>query len=132
MNRQIVHTLAAVVFCAGVAVPAGAQQVKSDNTSTNAADRGPQKVTAEQQENDKADLDITRQVRKALVADKSLSTYAHNIKVITQHGKVTLKGPVRTASEKQAVEAKAEGIAGAGNVTSQLTIAPAKARTKSK
>jgi len=58
--------------------------------------------------------------------DKSLSTYAHNVKIITQDGKVTLKGPVRTQEEKAAVEGKAVTIAGDGNVTSQIEIATPK------
>jgi len=39
-----------------------------------------------------SDRDITQQIRKSIVADKSLFTYAHNVKVITQNGMVTLKG----------------------------------------
>ena len=57
--------------------------------------------------------------------DKTLSTYAHNVKVVTQDGNVTLKGPVRSAEEKQNVEAKAVEIAGAGHVTNQMSVAPA-------
>jgi osmotically-inducible protein OsmY len=56
--------------------------------------------------------------------DKSLSTYAHNIRVITQEGKVTLKGPVRSDDDKASIEAKAVAVAGAGNVTNQLEVAP--------
>ena len=63
-----------------------------------------------------------RQIRRAIVADKSLSTYAHNIKIISQGGKVTLKGPVHTEEEKKAIEAKATEIAGAGNVTDEITV----------
>jgi hyperosmotically inducible protein len=58
------------------------------------------------------------------MADQSLSSYAHNVKVITTNGSVTLKGPVRSDEEKSAIEAKAAEVAGAGNVTSELTIAP--------
>ena len=97
-----------------------------DNTKVNARDRQPSQVTADQQKNDKADLETTRQIRKALVADKSLSTYAHNVKVITRNGKVTLKGPVRSEAEKKTVVDKAVEVAGAGNVTNQLAIAKAK------
>jgi hyperosmotically inducible protein len=73
-----------------------------------------------------ADREITRKIRAAIVGDKSLSTYAHNIKIITQDGKVTLKGPVRTEKEKADVEAKAAAVAGATNVTSEIAIAPPK------
>ena len=58
--------------------------------------------------------------------DKTLSTYAHNVKIVTQNGQVTLKGPVRTEDEKKTVEAKATEVAGAGHVTNQISIAPAK------
>lgn len=102
-----------------------------DNTKVNTRDRKPTAVTADQQKNNKTDLETTRQIRKALVADKSLSTYAHNVKVVTQNGKVTLKGPVRSEDEKKAVEAKAAEVAGAGNVTNQISIAKAKAKTNS-
>jgi hyperosmotically inducible protein len=50
--------------------------------------------------------------------------YAHNIKIITQDGKVTLRGPVRSEDEKASIEAKAVAVAGAGNVTNQLEVAP--------
>lgn len=56
------------------------------------------------------------------MADKSLSTYAHNIKVISEHGKVTLKGPVHTDDERTNIEAKATAVAGAGNVTNQIAV----------
>jgi osmotically-inducible protein OsmY len=78
--------------------------------------------TADQQKNNRSDRDITQQIRQALMNDKSLSTYGHNLKIITQNGKVTLKGPVRSADEKQAVEAKAAEVAGENKVTSELAI----------
>ena len=56
------------------------------------------------------------------MADKSLSTYAHNVKIISEHGKVTLKGPVRSTAEKQTIEKKAIKVAGAGNVTNEISI----------
>jgi osmotically-inducible protein OsmY len=57
--------------------------------------------------------------------DKSLSTYAHNIKIISQDGKVTLKGPVNTDDEKAAIQAKAVAIAGADNVSNEIQVTPA-------
>jgi osmotically-inducible protein OsmY len=63
-----------------------------------------------------------RKIRRAILNDKSLSTYAHNIKIISQHGKVTLKGPVHTEDEKKSIEAKATEIAGDGNVTNQIIV----------
>lgn len=63
--------------------------------------------------------------------DKALSTYAHNVKIIAQGGKVTLKGPVRSAEEKQTVEQKAAEVAGAGNVTNEITIKAARTKKTS-
>ena len=54
--------------------------------------------------------------------DKSLSTYAHNVKIVTQDGQVTLKGPVRSEDEKKAIEDKAAEVAGNGKVTSELNV----------
>lgn len=99
-----------------------AHQTAPDNTRVNARDRAKSQPTADQQQNGRTDVSITRDIRRALVSDKTLSTYAHNVKVITQHGQVTLKGPVRTADEKTSVEGKATEIAGAGHVTSQITV----------
>jgi hyperosmotically inducible periplasmic protein len=101
------------------------QQPASDNTKTNQGDASKSATTADQQKMNPADRATTKQIRSALMDDKALSTYAHNIKIITRDGKVTLKGPVRTADEKSAIEAKATEVAGAGNVTNHLTIAPA-------
>jgi osmotically-inducible protein OsmY len=96
------------------------QSAAPDNTKSNQQ----QDTTAQQQSNNAPDLQITQQVRKAIMHDDALSTYAHNVKVVTQNGQVTLTGPVRSESEKQAVEAKAAEVAGKNNVVSQLTVAP--------
>jgi len=72
------------------------------------------------------DRALTQKIRKAIHEDTTLSTYAHNIKIISQDGKVTLRGPVRSEDEKNNIEAKAVAVAGQGNVTDQLEIAPPK------
>jgi len=76
--------------------PAGQNDPAPDNTTVNQRDRNPNEPTADQQKNNPSDRDITQQVRQAIIKDKSLSTYAHNVKVITQNGQVTLKGPVQS------------------------------------
>ena len=93
-----------------------------DNTRVNKQDRGQGAVTADQQNNNRGDRDLTQQIRKSVMADKSLSTYAHNVKIITQNGTVTLKGPVRSDDEKKAIVAKAEAVAGQGKVTDELSV----------
>jgi hyperosmotically inducible protein len=115
-------------FFLGASVPArlahqDAQASPADNSRNN---RDKSSATADQQKMTPADRDLAQKIRSSLNRDKSLSTYAHNIKVICQDGKVTLRGPVRSEDEKAAVEAKATAIAGGGNVTNQLEIAPPK------
>ena len=95
-----------------------------DNTKTNDRDRNPPQPTADQQKENRPDRDITRDIRQSITQDKSLSTYAHNVKIISQNGMVTLKGPVRSEEEKSRIEAKAAEIAGKDNVTSQLEVKP--------
>jgi hyperosmotically inducible protein len=96
----------------------------SDNTQLNQRDRNPNEPTADKQQNNRSDRDITQQIRKSITSDKTFSEYARNIKVITQNGQVTLKGPVRTDDEKSAIEEKAKAVAGEGNVTNDLTVKP--------
>lgn len=103
-----------------------AQQSAPDNTKTNQGDANKGATTADQQKMNTADRNITKEIRSSIMKDKSLSTYAHNIKIITQDGKVTLKGPVRSEEEKAAIESKAVAVAGANNVTDQLEVAPPK------
>ena len=97
---------------------------QADNTKVNQRDRNSDESTADQQKENRSDRDITQQIRKAIVKDKSLSSYAHNVKVITQNGMVTLKGPVRSEDEKMAVAAKAAEVAGQDKVTNQLDVKP--------
>src|SRR5271157_3983046 len=96
----------------------------ADNTKVNQRDQNANEPTADQQKDNRSDRDITQQIRQSLVKDKTLSTYAHNVKIITQNGQVTLKGPVRSDDEKRTVEAKATEIAGETKVTSELAIKP--------
>jgi hyperosmotically inducible periplasmic protein len=97
-----------------------------DNTKTNKTDRDKSSPTADQQRMNASDRELTRRIRASIMSDKRLSTYAHNVKVVAQDGKVTLKGPVRSEDEKNAIEAKATEVAGTGNVIDQLEVAPPK------
>lgn len=128
------HIAAAVALVGALLVPAfsAAAQTPADNTKTNKRDRAKGAVTADQQKENAGDREITRKIRRAVMDDKTLSTNAHNVKVITQDGKVTLKGPVRSEDEKKTVEAKATEVAGAGHVVNQISIAPSKNSKNSK
>ena len=96
---------------------------KPDNTEVNKRDRNSGEATADQQKMNAADQDLTKKIRQSIMSDKSLSTYAHNIKIISQNGSVTLKGPVKSDSEKKTVVAKAVAVAGsADKVTDQVSV----------
>ena len=103
--------------------PASAHSLPADDTGKNVRDRDENSVTAGQQSNEKRDVEITRQIRRAIVKDKSLSTNAHNVKIVTSDRAVTLRGPVKSEGEKAAIQKKAEKVAGAGKVDNQLEIA---------
>lgn len=112
----------------GVRITA-AQQEKapaSDNTKVNKRDTDKSEATADRAKDNTNDREIMQKIRKSIVDDKSLSTYAHNVKIVSQHGKVTLKGPVRSDDEKKTIEQKATEVAGAGNVTNQMSVKPEK------
>jgi len=100
-----------------------AQQYPADNSGKNVRDRKDGAPTSGDQSNAKSDVAITQEIRKAVVADKSLSTNARNVKIITANGVVTLRGPVKSAEEKATIEAKAKQAAGVSRVDNQLEIA---------
>jgi len=97
-----------------------------DNTKVNQRDRAAGAKTADQAKDNASDRELMQKIRQSIMDDKDLSTYAHNVKVIAVNGKVTLKGPVRSAEEKQSVEQKATAVAGSDNVVDQMTVKPAK------
>jgi hyperosmotically inducible periplasmic protein len=128
-GRRVLGAVAVAGLLLIPAFSAGAQ-TPPDNTKVNKGDQAKGATTADQQKENASDRGITQKIRRALMDDKSLSTYAHNVKVVTQDGQVTLKGPVRSEDEKKSVEAKATEVAGAGHVINQLSIAPPKGSTK--
>jgi hyperosmotically inducible periplasmic protein len=89
-----------------------------DNSSQNKA----QIETADNQPNSKADRQTTAKIRKAIISEKDLSTYAHNVKIITVNGQVTLKGPVQTEDEKQKVASIAANVVSPDKIVNDLTI----------
>jgi hyperosmotically inducible periplasmic protein len=129
-NGKALHPYLGLLLFLLVFVPAwgqdtsGASPAAGDNSKINQQDRQSSAPTADQQKNDSSDLQLTREIRQSLMKEKSLSTYAHNLKVISQNGKVTLKGPVRSEDERDAVLAKATQVAGEANVNDEMTIVP--------
>jgi hyperosmotically inducible protein len=105
-----------------LATAQNATPVAPDNSAVNARDRDAGAMTAGQQSNSKSDLELTRKIRRAVVKDDSLSTMAHNVKIITANGGVTLRGPVKTDAEKAAIANIAQQMAGADKVDNQLEV----------
>jgi osmotically-inducible protein OsmY len=93
-----------------------------NNTGVNVRDRAPGAMTADQQSNTKSDVTLTSEIRQAVVKDPSLSMLAHNVKIVSANGRVTLRGPVNTKREKVAIAREARAIAGKRNVDNQLEV----------
>lgn len=81
--------------------------------------------SSDAQKNDALDLRLTQRIRKSVMADKRLSLYAHNVKIVSIHGTVTLNGVVRSDQERRTIEAKAVAVAGKHRVVDDLKVAPA-------
>jgi osmotically-inducible protein OsmY len=109
LNNFLKSVSAAAVISVGLILPA----------TTLMAHQSP---NADQAKNDGADRNLMLQIRRDIVRDKTLSTYAHNVKIIAQNGTVTVKGPVRSDTEKKAILDHAEKHAGQGHVVDQITV----------
>jgi hyperosmotically inducible periplasmic protein len=107
---------------ATVTMAQDSKPVAPDNSAINVRDRNPGAMTAGQQSNNKSDVELTRQIRRAVVKDDSLSMMAHNVKIMSANGDVTLRGPVKSAGERTAIASKAQAIAGVGKVDNQLEV----------
>jgi hypothetical protein len=117
IRKILVVSAALAAVCLFVPVSAMAQTAP-DNTKQNK----DHATSADSQSNASADRTTTAKVRKAIMEDKNLSTYAHNVKIITSNGQVTLKGPVKSEEEKQRIASDASSVISAENVTNQLTV----------
>jgi hyperosmotically inducible protein len=122
MNAQRM-LLAITLAVSSVAPPAALSAQAPDNTKINKSDRDAGQPTADQQKENRSDREMAKKIRQSIMADKSLSSYAHNVKIISQNGTVTLKGPVKSEDEKTSVMSKAVAVAGsADKVTDQITV----------
>ena len=111
---------------AGILTVSCVMAQEPDNTKKNERDRATGAVTADQQKGNPSDRELARKIRKSVYDDKTLSTYAHNVKIIVRDGAVTLRGPVRSEAEKDDIGKKAVAVAGAAKVTNEIEIAPEK------
>jgi hyperosmotically inducible protein len=122
MNRAAIVLLVVSGAASATAVLAQAPDNSRSNSATeNSSDRGS---IADGQSNRPQDLQLTQTIRRSVMADKTLSVDAHNVKIVTINGHVTLNGVVRSDAEKSAIVAKAATVAGADNVLDALKVAP--------
>jgi hyperosmotically inducible periplasmic protein len=112
----------ALLALGNVTMAQDARPVEPDNSAVNVRDRAPDAMTAGEQSNAKSDVELTREIRRAVVKDDSLSMLAHNVKIVAANGAVTLRGPVKTEQEKVAIANKAQAIAGPNKVDNQLEV----------
>ena len=94
----------------------------ADNSGRNKRDRSGETQTSGDQSNSSADIKTTSTIRRAIVHDSSLSTMAKNVKIMTQDGVVTLRGPVKSEAEKAKVAELARAHAGNAKVEDQLEV----------
>jgi len=123
--KRIVLTLvgsSALLGLCAVTMAQDSAPVAPNNSAVNVRDRAPGAMTAGEQSNAKSDVALTRKIRRAVVKDHSLSMLAHNVKIVSADGNVTLRGPVNSEAEKVAIARKAKAIAGTRNVDNQLEI----------
>ncbi len=114
--------ISALVFWAAL-IPSGLVfATAADNSKVNQRDQNASEVTADQQSTNKADTEITRQIRQVIMKDKDLSVYAKNIKIITINGEVTLKGPVRSTDEAKRILRVASARAGNSRIVNEMEI----------
>jgi len=135
MNRAHIRACLLVFLAAFFAACSSAEKqpenstpapTDADNTARNERDSAGATATPVDQGQNETDLSITAKIRQSVVDDKALSVNAENVKIITNSGTVTLRGPVKSEQEKSAIEAKAKQVAGVTRVDNQLEIAPAK------
>jgi hyperosmotically inducible protein len=118
--KRILLALACLSAVSLVAM--AADEKKPDNTATNERDRSGETQTSGDQSNSSTDLKITQAIRQALMKDSELSTTAKNIKIITDNGQVTLRGPVKNAQEKAKIDQLARSAAGGAKIDDQLDV----------
>lgn len=114
------------VFLAAILSATSFSQVSKDNSEINERDNSVTSVTADQQKINQTDTQITARIRRDIMKEKSLSTYAQNVKIISINGQVTLKGPVRTMNEQNTILKYARAAAGASNVINEMAVTPEK------
>ena len=128
MTGYKTRTVACTLAIAGALWMVPPVAIAAQNTSTHTvpdntrANKNTAAPTADNAKNSMSDREMMAKIRREVVKDKSLSTYGHNVKIISEHGKVTLRGPVKSDEEKKTIEALATKVAGDGNVSNEISV----------
>lgn len=122
----MIGLLGSALFLPVSATAFSPQAPQPDNTAVNKRDQKPGAKTADQQKMNKPDRELTAKIRRAVMADKTMSTNGQNVKIVTEDGMVTLKGPVDSEAEAKSILSKATEIVGSsGKVTNEMSVMPA-------
>lgn len=126
MNNHCIRAiLASTALCfAAAAMGQSSTGTPADNSKSNKLDPANTSASADAQKDNAMDRSLTQRIRQSVMADKTLSTYAHNVKIVSVNGTVTLNGVVRSEQEKSTVAAKAMEVAGDGKVVNDLKVSP--------
>jgi len=132
MSKRLGLVMSALT--AGLLLMTGAVQAEQDtviylaadsvleNTERNVRDKDDKTLTPEDQKETESDINITAAIRQAVVSDESLSVNAHNVKIITRNGVVTLRGPVENEVENSKLQDIAKHTPGVTQVDNQLEL----------
>lgn len=115
MKKQIIKSAAIAVLLSTVSIagvahadnPRNETMPRADNTEMNARDVRDDRATADTQLLGATETEALAAVRRSIVADDRLSTYAHNVKILFENDQLVLRGPVESAEERKAVETAA-------------------------
>lgn len=124
MKRMTLAIAASLLSLNCFALPMQSKEIKADNTKNNAREISDSKPTAQNQANDKASIERSASLRKAIMKKKGLSVNAQNVKLIDENGKMTLRGPVDNAREKSIIESLAKNCYGNDYVSELEVVAP--------
>ena len=121
MRKQVIAAVLAFASASACKSKTNDPPPAADNTARNDRDRAIT-PSADNAVDNSTDLALTQKIRKAVIDDGSLSTNAHNCKIIVQNGVVTLVGPVANQAERAKVEQLAVAVAGDRKVSNQLEV----------
>jgi hyperosmotically inducible periplasmic protein len=124
-TKNMKRTTLSLLCLSTVALSAFSQENASsaaDNSGRNIRDRSGNTQTSGDQSNATPDIKTSAAIRRSLMHDHSLSMMAKNVKIDTENGVVTLRGPVKSDAEKTKIEELAKQAAQGATIHNQLEV----------